>query len=337
MLVQDKQTTEAATSTIVVVPRMADARRGDRLFKTGSKAEKTPPPAKLRRLLREETSIPRLTRSRAVGERDIPSRPRKGRSDKKTPTLYLRLSHFALLNAALDSGADWILLQATKSNLNSLSRRKMSSGKRSRLFWGLPAIIPQKDFEFYREQVRILQQRGHNQWLVANWAHFRLFSRPPAAIIADYTFNVLNSHSAFLLNDMGCQRVILSMENDRDNLIRLAPAVQRLTPLATVFGWPALFTSRLGVKPREGSVIWSSKKDRLQPSRQAELTEVRSDRPLCLFDHLLDLLKLGVRDFVVDLRGQKFQSHDLHKIMKGVERQKCPQPHSTFNYLGQLL
>ena len=337
MLVKDKQTTEATASTVIVVPRMGDARRGDRLFKTGSKAEKSPTPAKLRRLLREETSTPRLTSSRAGMERKIPPRPTKTRSDKKTSTLYLRLSHLALLNAALDSGADWIILQATKSNLNSLSRRKMSSGKRSRLFWGLPAIIPQKDLEFYREQVRILQQRGHNQWLVANWAHFRLFSKPPEDIIADYTFNVLNSHAVFLLNEMGCQRVILSLENDRDNLLRLAPAVQRLTPLATVFGWPALFSSRLGVKPREGSVIWSSNKNRLQPSRQAELTEVRSDRPLCLFDHLLDLLKLGVRDFVVDLRGQKLQSHGLNNIMKGVDRQKCPQPHSTFNYLGKLI
>jgi putative protease len=248
----------------------------------------------------------------------------------------MRLSHLALLKAVLDSGANWIILQATKSNLNSLSRRKMSPGKRNRLFWGLPAIIPQKDLEFYREQVRLLQQRGHNRWLVANWAHFRLFSKPPETIIADYTFNVLNSHAAFLLNEIGCQRVILSLENDRDNLIRLAPAVQGLTPLATVFGWPALFTSRLGVKPREGSVIWSSNKNRLHPSRQAELTEVRSDRPLCLFDHLQDLLKLGVRDFVVDLRGQKLQSHGLNKIVKGVEQQKCPQAHSTFNYLGKL-
>jgi len=337
MVVKDKLTTEATTGTVVAVPRIRDARRGDRLFKTGSKSGKSPSPAKLRRLLREKTSTPRLAGSRAVMKTKILPQPRKGQSDKQTFTLYLRLSHLALLNVALDSGADWILLQATKSNLNSLSKGKMSLSKRSRLFWGLPAIIHQKDLEFYREQVRILQKKGHNQWLVANWAHFRLFSRPPEAIIADYTFNVLNSHAAFLLNEMGCQRVILSLENDRINLIKLAPAIQRLTPLATVFGWPSLFTSRLGVKPREGSDIWGSNKNRLQHSRQSELTSVRSDRPLCLFEHLLDLGKLGVRDFVVDLRGQKFRSQEFNNIMKGLERQRCPTAHSTFNYLGKLL
>jgi putative protease len=336
MVVKDSHTTEASTGTLVAVPRIRDARRGDRVFKTGSKSGKSPSAAKLRRLLKEKTSTPRLAGSRAPMETKIPREPREDKSGKQTFTLYLRVSHLALLNAALDSGADWILLQATKANLHSLSKRKMSLSKRSRLFWGLPAIIHPKDLEFYREQVRILQQTGHTKWLVANWAHFRLFSRPPEAIIADYTFNVLNSQAALLLNEMGCQRVILSLENDRNNLINLAPAIQRLTPLATVFGWPSLFTSRLGVKPREKSDIWGSHKNRLRHSRQAELTSVRSDRPLCLFEHLLDLGKLGVRDFVVDLRGQKFRSHEFNNIMKGLERQRCPQPHSTFNYLGKL-
>jgi putative protease len=337
MVVKGKNTTEASTGIVIAVPRIRDARRGDRLFKTGSKAEKGYSAAKLRRLLREKTSTPRLADSRAVVEKEIPPKPGKEKSDKQALTLYLRLSYLALLNAAIDSGADWILLQATKSNLNSLSGRKMSPGKKSRLFWSLPAIIHQKDLEFYREQIGMLQQRGHNRWLVANWAHFRLFARPPDVIIADYTFNVLNSHAAFLLNEMGCQRVILSLENDRNNLIKLAPAMQRLIPLATVFGWPTLFTSRLGVKPKEGSAIWGSNKSRVQHSRQAELTSVRSQCPLCLFEHLLELGKMGVRDFVVDLRGQKLQSHELNNVMKGLERQECPQLHSTFNYLGKLI
>jgi putative protease len=218
-----------------------------------------------------------------------------------------------------------------------LSKGKMVSSKRNRLFWGLPAIIHQKDLEFYREQVGKLQQMGHNRWLVANWAHFLLFSRPPDAIIADYTFNVLNSHAAFLLNEMGCQRVILSLENDQNNLKKLAPAIQGLTPLATVFGWPSLFTSRLGLKPREGSAIWGSKRNRLQHDRQSGLTSVRSDRPLCLFEHLTELEKMGVVDFVLDLRGQKFHGREFYGLLRGLEEQRCPTDHSTFNYLGKLM
>jgi putative protease len=337
MVVKGKHPTVASTGTVVAVPRIGDARRGDRVFKTGSKSGKSPSAAKLRRLLKGKTSTPRLAASRAVLETKVPVKSKNLKPDKQATTLYLRLSHLAQLNAALDSNADWILLQATKSNLNSLSKGKMVFSKRSRLFWGLPAIIHQKDLDFYREQISRLQQLGHNRWLVANWAHFRLFSRPPDAIIADYTFNVLNSHAAFLLNEMGCQRVILSLENDQNNLKKLVPAIQRSTPLATVFGWPSLFTSRLEVKTRKGSAIWGSQRNRLQHDRQAGLTSVRSDLPLCLFEHLTELRKMGVVDFVVDLRGQKFQGHELNNILKALHRQRCPQPHSTFNYSGKLM
>jgi len=51
----------------------------------------------------------------------------------------------------------------------------------------------------------------------------------------------------------------------------------------------------------------------------------------------MELGKMGVMDFVVDLRGQKFQGHELNNIMKGLGRQRCPQTHSTFNYLGKLM
>ena len=337
MVVKGKHPAVASSGTLVAVPRIRDARRGDRVFKTGSKSGKNPSAAKLRRLLKEKTSKPQVVGSGPVMETKTPPQPKKLKSDKQPRTLYLRLSHLALLNTALESNADWIILQATKSNLNSLSKGKMVSTKRNRLFWGLPAIIHQKDLEFFREQVGKLQQMGHNRWLVANWAHFRLFSRPPDAIIADYTFNVLNSHAAFLLNEMGCQRVILSLENDQNNLKELAPAIQGLTPLATVFGWPPLFTSRLGLKPREGSAIWGSKRNRLQHDRQSGLTSVRSDRPLCLFEHLIELEKMGVVDFVVDLRGQKLQSRQFYDLLRGLEEKRCPQAHSTFNYLGKLM
>jgi putative protease len=131
--------------------------------------------------------------------------------------------------------------------------------------------------------------------------------------------------------------VILSVENDRNNLAKLAAASQRFTPLATVFGWPSLFTSRLEIKPRPGSIIRDSKRIGLQHSRQAELTSVHSDRPLCLFEHLVDLGKLGVRDFVVDLRGQKRSRQEFYSLLKALKRQQCPRPHSTFNYLRKLL
>ena len=337
MVVKGKQQTKAPKGNVVVIPRIRDARRGNRVFKIGSKSGKNPSPAKLRRLLREKTSTPALFGYGASLERKTPAKGKREKPGKEAATLYLRLSHLTLLNLAFESNANWILLQATKSNLHSFKKRKLPKRKKNRLFWALPAIINQKDWEFYGDQVSRLQQMGFSRWLVANWSHFRLFARPPDSIIADYTFNVLNSQASALLNDLGCQFIMLSLENDQKNLRRLVPAIQGLTPLLTILSWPALFTSRLEVKVRKGSAIRGSNRDNLQYSRDEGVTPVRSDRPLCLFEHLKDIGKLGVRDFVVDLRGQKLRRQEFYNLLKGLERQQCPQPHSTFNYLGKLM
>jgi putative protease len=337
MVLKGQRLTEADTGAVVTVARIAGARRGDRLFKTRSKQGKRLSAAKLRTILRKQTAKPAQLGAPPRLASEILDKPRSKQGKDQQIIFYLRISQLNLLNVSLHSGAHWVLLQATQANLHSLSRRKLSPKKRDRFFWVLPPIIHEKDLDFYHDQVQRFQQMGFSRWVVANWGHLSLFTRPPELLMADYTFNVLNSQACSLLREMGCELLILSLENDRDNLRKLVPAVQGLTPLLTVYGWPPLFTSRLRIRGREGFTIRSSGRDRLQHRWRAGLTPVRSDRPLCLFNHIPELRKLGVKHFVVDVRGQPLQHQEIHTIMKGVERQHCPQPHSTFNYLGKLV
>jgi putative protease len=337
MVLKGQRLTEADTGAVVTVARIAGARRGDRLFKTKSKLGKRLSAAKLRGILRKQTATPVQLGASPSLAREILGKPRTKRGKDQHIALYLRISQLNLLDVSLHSAAQWILLQATKANLHSLSRRKLPPKKRDRFFWVLPAIIHDKDLDFYHEQVQRFQHMGFSRWVVANWGHLSLFTRPPELLMADYTFNVLNSQACSLLQEMGCQLLILSLENDRDNLRRLVPAMQGLTPLLTVYAWPPLFTSRLKIRGREGSAIRSSGRDRLQHRWRAGFTPVRSDRPLCLFNHIPELRKMGVKNFVVDVRGQPLQRQEIHTIMMRVERQHCPQPHSTFNYLGKLV
>ena len=336
MVVKGKRQSEADTGTVVTIARIGDARTGDRVFKTGSKKGKKSSAAKLRRLLNENTSKPSLPASSTTLATKILGKPKKGNGKNQPTTLYLRFSDLRLLNDALGSNARWILLQTTKANLHSLHRRKLPPNRKNRIFLALPTIIHEKDLPFYRDQVNRLQQVGYTRWLVANWGHFPLFDRPPELFMADYTFNVINSQSSLLLQEMGCQFLILSMENDQDNLGKLVPVVNEITPLITVYGRPPLFTSRLQMRSRKGSTIRTSDREPLQPTREEGLTPVRSSHPLCLFEHLQQLRQLGLRDFVVDLRGQKFNRQEFYNLMKGLERQRCPRKHSTFNYLRRL-
>jgi putative protease len=337
MVAHGKRLAEATAGTVVTVARIGNARSGDRLFKTASGQGKKSSAAKLRRLLRESTARPSITASSTTVAKEIQGKPTKRKVDSRPITIYLRFSDLRLVHTGLGSGAHWIILQATKKNLHSLQKRKLPPSKRDRIFLALPTIIYEKDLPFYRDQVSRLQQLGYNRWLVANWGHFQFFHSPPELLMADYTFNVINSQGSSLLQEMGCQFLILSMENDQDNLRQLAPAFQEITPLITVYGWPTLFTSRLQIKSHKNATIRTSGREPLQHTWEEGLTRVRSTRPLCLFERLQELRQLGVLGFVVDLRGRSLRPQELRPIMQGVERQRCPQPHSVFNYLAKLV
>ncbi len=337
MIVNGRRVKEAPAGTVVTVARINAARRGDRIFKTGSKARATASTAKLRRILRENTSTPPKESSSPALTRGILGKSRAKKGNTQPSVFYLRLSNLKLLNRAFDTGVRWIIIQATQSNLHSMVRRKLPPGKKDRLFWALPPVILDKDLQGYRELIQRFQGVGYSRWLVSNWAHFRLFAEATELLMADYTFNVLNSQASSLLKELGCHALILSLENDRDNLRKLLSAIQGVTPVVTVHGWPPLFVSRLNVKPREDLAIRGPGKEDFEYRRQGDLTEVYSVRSLCLLKYLSDLRTLGVNDFVVDLRGQRLRPNDLHPIMKAVQRQDCPQPHTTFNYLGKLM
>jgi putative protease len=337
MVANGRRMKEAPAGTVVTIARIAGARRGDRIFKTGSRAGAKTSAAKLGRILRKKTSTPRNLSSDSTRARRILNKSSSKKSDSRPDTFYLRLSNPKLLHGAFDTSARWVIIQATQPNLHFMQRWRLPPGKRERLFWALPPVIPDSNLPFYRDQIRRLQQRGHSRWLVANWGHFRLFTEPVDMLLADYTFNVLNSQASSLLKEMGCQALILSLENDRDNLGKLAAAIRGITPLVTVYGWPPLFISRLKVKLREDLEIRGPRREHFRYRRQEGLTEVRSEYPLCLLEHLNDLIKLGLKGFVVDLRGQRLRTNDLHAVMKSVQRQICPRPHTTFNYRGKLV
>jgi putative protease len=335
--IKGRQMPEAQSGSVVTVPRIVGARRGDRLFKTHSSGEVRSSAAKLRRLLREKTATPAALGTTPVRAKSILSKPRTKRDKKQPTTIYLRLAHRHHLGAAFQAEVRWVVLEASRSNLNSLSRLKISPARRDRLYWALPTIIPEKDLSFYRAQVSRLQNIGYNRWLVSNWGHFRFFDRQPETLVADSTFNLLNSQACSLLHELGCERVILSLENDRLNLGSLLQAAGDFIPLVTVYGRPPLFTSRLEVRPRQGTTIRSPGNDCLQQERRQGLTLVRSEVPLCLFEHLQNIRNLGVRGLVVDLRGERLQPGRVRTIMEWLNRLQCPRPHSTLNYKGTLV
>jgi putative protease len=326
--------TRAGAGALIRVPRIPGARSGDRVFKTDTRAPGvSTSSAKLRRRLLQETSPPpRFAASSTLARKVlVPPGPPAARSSR-LPPLYLRIDDPRLLRVALEFGAQGILFQATRK---ALHRHPPRPGK-ERIYWALPAVIQEGELSFYRDQVSRWQGMGHSRWVVGNWAHFSLFSRPPEVLIADVTFNVLNSQAAFLLHETGCQGVIVSLENDRANLRELLPAIQALNPLVTVYGRPPLFTSRLRIKIRPGEVIRGYEEDGLDHHGEAGLTLLRPARPFCLFGHLKELRDLGARGLVIDLRGDRRKPERVRFLVEAFRRGRCAESSTTFNYLRRL-
>jgi putative protease len=327
--------TRAEAGALIRVPRIPGAKSGDRVFKTDTRAPGvSTSSAKLRRRLSQETSTPpRFVASPTLASKVLsPSAPASARSSR-VPALYLRIDDPHLLGVALETGVQGIFLQASQK---ALRRHPPRPGK-ERIYWALPALIQEGELSFYRDQVGRWQEMGYSRWVVGNWAHFPLFSRPPEVLIADVTFNVLNSQAAFLLHETGCQAVILSLENDRANLRDLLPAIQALNPLLTVYARPPVFTSRLKIKSRPGEMIRGGGEEALDHDGRGGLTLLRPVRPLCLLAHLKELRDLGFRGFVIDLRGDRPKPERVRSLVEAVRRERCLESSTTFNYLRRLV
>jgi len=332
--VKGRPLTRAEAGALIRVPRISGARSGDRLFKTETRAPgMSTSSAKLRRRLWQETSTPsRLAPSPSMARTALSPPPPAAARSSRLPSLYLRIDDPRLLGAALKIGVQGIFLQASPKTLHRLQPYP----DKERIYWALPSVIQEGELAFYRDQVRRCQEMGYSRWLVGNWAHFPLFSQPPEVLIADVTFNVLNSQAAFLLHEAGCQGMLLSLENDRANLRDLLRAIQAFNPLLTVYGRPPLFTSRLKIRTRRGEPICGNG-DSLKYVGEAGLTLLRPLRPLCLLDHLRELRDLGIRGFVMDLRGDRPKPERVRSLVGAFRKERCPEASTTFNYLRRLV
>jgi hypothetical protein len=335
MTLKGRPVTTAEAGVLVRVPRIPGARAGDRLFRTDIRmAGVSTSSAKLRRRLWLETAAPsRLVPPPTLAERLLSLPPLTTGRSPRPVSLYLRLDDPRLLGAALQAGCQGVLLQATSETL-----RRLPPFPRHQPVWlTLPPVIHEGELSLYRDQVRRHQELGHNRWVVSNWGHFPLFNRPPEMLLADLTFNVLNSQAALLLHELGCQGMILSLENDRNNLQHLVRLIQGLNPLLTIYGRPPLFTSRLKIRPRPGEVLQGADQESLEHESKAGVVLVRPCRPLCLFDYLRELRDLGMQGFVIDLRGFRLKAEKVRSLVDACRRERCPNAFTTFNYLRRLV
>ena len=318
----------------VLLPYQGNIAAGDRLFKIGAKTKAA---SGLWQKLRSVSPSWRAPSASLPSSEEFLRNwpavyPEGNRSEE---SLTLKVANWATLSDALRSHAQRIMLSATRQNLEYVAKQRMSPVHRKRFLWSLPALIFEKDLEYYNAAVNWYVGKGYLGWEVNNWAHFDFFQRDRSelALMGGYRLHVRNAAALANMADLGCRWTVLSLEITREELLDLASSPLPSMPVLTVYAWPALFTSRLIPGVAEEKPFATPRNDLYLLRKRTGHSVIYADRPVNWFGILPNLRQMGYRHFLLDLcDGPQDQGRELDRILNEFRHSRAAEPSSLFNF-----
>jgi putative protease len=321
----------------VRIPLAGALVKGERLFKVGSKGGTSRPNADaLWRAVRRQcapalTFSPRFAGRERLYENWPHLPPHAG---PRGESLAVKVGTVQDLLAAMASPARHVLLTATRANLERLVHRRLPAPQRRRFGWSLPAILMERELDYYRRAVAWYTARGFHLWELNNWGHFRLFrDDEQVEWIAGCRFNLRNAAALAAIAQAGCRQAVLSVEITFDELQQLMRVPTSLIPMVQVYGWPPLFTSRLTLGPAGARPLLSARGETLWCVPEANGTRIHADRPVNWCGRLDALRAAGYRHFLVDVsEGPPHLMPSLDQVLADWRAKRATEPYALFNY-----
>jgi putative protease len=309
----------------------ATLKREMRLFRVGRGA--VSPQASWRRV-RAECPKPAGYRKKFKEPREGAGPPRGDIEPRRaTPRLVIKVGDVKTLMQALDLPVQKVLLTAASANLERLAKIKLSPRQKQRFGWSLPALITEKQLDYYRAAVDWYVRTGFHDWEVNNWAHFDFLQGTASlSITAGYRLNLRNMAAMGCVADLGCGEAVLSLEITRGELEHLAGGPWPLAPIVCVHGWPPLFASRLKPGLDEDRPFFSPRKEPFYWARKGDFSFVYAERPFSWLDQLEFLRSKGFQAHLVDVsEGPEGERPSLESLFKAYHGFRAPKPQSHFN------
>lgn len=320
--------------SLVVLPAGTPVERRERLFRVSIKAKAWRQGwADIRNEIRHglsfQSKFPAKAKAR-VREEWSAAAPAKPAAE----TLIIKVSTYADLLKAFQSPAAWVLLTASRSNLEMLVRKKLVPADKGRFGWSLPPLLLEKEIDYYRAAVGWYQGKGFRTWELNNWGHFELLERDDRLqLIAGFRFNLRNVAALAQMHQAGCRWSVLSLEATREELQQIGREKTGGTPIVTVYAWPPLFTSRLIPRLNEEKVLVSPRKEIYHYRKSADHAYIYADRPLNWMEKRPTLTAYGFRHFLLDMSdGPRTQAANFERLLHGFQRQRADEPYSLFNF-----
>ncbi len=320
------------TGKKVWLPCKVDLQRDERLIRVGTR-DKSPGGAWQK--IRNEIPAGRsFGRKFPHPERAYEALPRPASTDSKGgESLIIKVARAAELARAFDSPARWVMLTATRQNLELLAKQRLSASQKSRFAWSLPPLIAEKDDQYYRLAVRWFCERDFRAWELNNWGHFDWFEDLRGlSLFSGYRFNVRNLAAMAELARAGCRWSVLSLEITREELRLLEQGPFSTIPIVTLYSWPPLFTSRLILKLDEHKPFRTPRDETYFFEKKGGTALTYADRPVNWLDHLPALRSYGFRWFLLDLSdGPQGQLPPLDRLLQTCRECRADKPFSLFN------
>ena len=279
-----------------------------------------------------------------------PSAGQRSRAGRRQSEIWLCTDDVHLFFHRLPFHVDRWVFPLNRKNISFAGRIKgVHKGIARDVVWALPPIIPDAALSSLQRDITVLTRSGFRTFQLALLSQHLLFSGRSVSLYGDYTLNILNSQAASAASACGLQGVQMSIEADRSCLeqllagLRRQPSGQekrsgRATMVGlTVYGAPALFTSRLApVSSGPGRPLVSPKNERFVIEKRDGLTVTRPHRPFSLLPFRGELEQFGINYVVIDLRGMKAGKKDLQDIGRRLAGTDKVSPLPSFNYRGSL-
>lgn len=304
--------------------------------------------AKIARINKKIFSVPTVTKQKTT---KLGRKRHKTWAHKKSE-LWLRADTPELILAKSPFNPDRYVLNINKKMISNIGQIKKHLGRNIRsAIWALPPVIHDARIRSVEKQITLLMKTGFRAFQIAHLSQLQLFVGQRVHLYGDYTLNLLNSQSINLAAETGLIGAQLSIEIDKRSLQntlnenrsqgsaenRKSARAKRLQLGLSVYGTPALFTSRISADSFSSKrILVSPKNEQFFVENQDGYTLTRSKKPFSLLPYKQELQQVGLDYLVVDLSGMKLGKKEMTEINDRLQNKKKMPKLPTFNYLGTL-
>ncbi len=256
-------------------------------------------------------------------------RLRGRRKERKPVCFYAAVDRIDLVRGLLDK-VDYVVLEMNKNLVRNPQR--LMPYPRETLLLGLPFAQGDQMVTFFRNGVERFCRMGFSSYFIPDIGWVKVFKEAkvrPKRLISDHYVYTFNTGSAVSLEELGVSRFVLPLENTLRNIEKIGRYIRGLG-IFPVFARVPLLKTRLVSFPGEGvRTVTSRFAEKFEVLHSGGGTEIFPVEYFCAAEHIDDLMRAGISDFLIDLRGVPVE--EVPSIIDNILQGRDVPGSSTFN------